>query len=391
MSGGGAIADDVTPAVVYNTTAHEYLVVWSDGRSEATRGFDIYGQRFSGAGVAQGGNFRISGAPDDQTNPVVAYNPAANQYLVVWSDGRSEATRGFDIYGQRLSAAGTAKGGNFRISGGGAVGDDLSPAAAYNPNSKQYLVVWEDWRNASLQGPDIYGQRLSPTGGAKGTNFRIGDSPGASDEAWPAVAHNPTANQYLVAWMDARNGTWDIYARRVSAAGGLLGSSTRICQPIATANEYRPQVAYNPAANQYLVVWSDERNLASRLRDIYGRRVSATGVILGKDFRVSGPAAVAHDLQAVVAYSPAANEYLVAWADKRNYAGQGYDIYARRVSAAGAVTGADFRVTGTGGTADEEWPAVAFNPAGDQYLVVWQDYRSQATRGTDIYGRRVTG
>ncbi|MBN2113194.1 MAG: hypothetical protein JW785_03605 [Acidimicrobiia bacterium] len=379
--------------MAYNPAAFEYLVVWSDGRREGTRGFDVYGRRLSAAGAAVGADFRISsnaGKADD-LGPAVAYNVTANQYLVVWSDARNASTRGTDIYGRRVSATGTLIGGEFRISDPGAVGDDCSPAVAHNPNSKEYLVVWEDWRNEGLQGPDVYGQRLSPTGGAKGTNFRIGDSPGASDEVWPAVAHNPTANQYLVAWMDARNGTWDIYARRLSAAGGLLAGSTRICAPAATANEYRPQVAYNPAADEYLVVWSDERNLATRLRDIYGRRVSSAGATVGSDIRISSNGAVSHDLQAAVAYNPAADRYLVAWADKRSYATRGYDIYARRLSGTGAPVTGDFRVTGNGGVADEEWPAIAYNPTADQYLVVWQDYRAETTRGTDIFGRRVAG
>ncbi|MCJ7726300.1 MAG: hypothetical protein MUP76_07950, partial [Acidimicrobiia bacterium] len=66
-----------------------------------------------------GGDFRISGpaATTDESGPAVAHNPINNQYLVVWRDGRKEATRGFDIYGQRFAANGTRIGGNFRISG----------------------------------------------------------------------------------------------------------------------------------------------------------------------------------------------------------------------------------------------------------------------------------
>jgi hypothetical protein len=37
-------------------------------------------------------------------------------------------------------------GGNFRISGADAVGDDTEPMLAYNGDANQYLVVWEDGR-----------------------------------------------------------------------------------------------------------------------------------------------------------------------------------------------------------------------------------------------------
>lgn len=50
ISGPGAAGWDTTPAVAWNQTANEYIVVWADGRAEATRGQDIYGRRMGADG-----------------------------------------------------------------------------------------------------------------------------------------------------------------------------------------------------------------------------------------------------------------------------------------------------------------------------------------------------
>jgi hypothetical protein len=92
------------PAVAWNGTANEYLVVWEDGRNSSTRHFDIYGRRVSTAGSPAGGDFRISGpnATANEGYPAVAWSQTANQYLVVWQDGRTSSDRGDDIYGRRV-------------------------------------------------------------------------------------------------------------------------------------------------------------------------------------------------------------------------------------------------------------------------------------------------
>ncbi|HSQ38156.1 MAG TPA: hypothetical protein VLS92_09725 [Acidimicrobiia bacterium] len=396
VSGPGAIADDTEAAVAYNSKANEYLVVWMDGRNQGSRGSDIYGRRLSASGARLGSDFRIcgSGADGEDRSPAVAYNPAANQYLVVWSDARSGASRGQDIYGQRISATGTAVGGELRISGPAAIKNEAYPAVAYNSTSNQYLVVWEDWRSQASRGFDIYGRRLTAAGAFVGADFRISGAAAVANDMVPAVAYNRTSNEYLVVWMDGRNSSTrgiDLYGQRLSAAGATVGGEFRVSSAAATANEYKPELAHNPAANQYLVVWADERNNATRLWDVYAKRLSATGAAIGADVRVSGPRGTSYDVQPVAAYNPTASQYLVAWADKRSFATRGYDIYARRLSASGGLIGGDFRVAGAGGIADEELPAIAHNPSANQYLVVWQDARKLATRGLDIYGRRIAG
>jgi hypothetical protein len=89
------------------------------------------------------------------------WNDASRQYLVVWEDERSEPTRGTDIYGQRVSAAGARIGPDFQVSGPGAIADEKDPALAWDDTANRYFVVYEDERNASTRSTDIYGQRVA--------------------------------------------------------------------------------------------------------------------------------------------------------------------------------------------------------------------------------------
>lgn len=380
------IAPEFLGNVVWNGSAGEYLVVWGDDRSASTRGEDILGQRLAADGSRIGGNFRISGpnATSNEGSPDAAWN-GVDEYLVVWYDMRNQATRGYDIYGQRLSATGARVGSEIRISGGGAVGDDLWPAVAWNAAAGQYLVVWEDHRAPSTRGPDVYGQRVSDDGVLVGGNLRIGRARGAVYEHHPAVVAGATANQYLVVWVDERRVSTrgaDIYGQRLSGAGARLGGNFRISGANAISNEADPAAAWSHRSNEFLVVWADRRDFSTRGWDIYARRVAPDGTRIGGDFRVSPILAVTDDQQPDLAWNRVYNQFVVVW--RSAY------IFARAVSASGAPAGDAFRVSGPDLSTKAD-PALAWSTSANQGLAVWGDWRSHATRGPDIYGRQLSG
>jgi hypothetical protein len=397
VSGGAAITDEYLAAVAWSDKAEEYLVVWVDGRNaSAGRGRDIYGQRVSADGVRVGQDFRVSGggATSDEDYPAVAWSASAGGYLVVWSDGRSAATRGDDIYGQLVETNGVRVGANFRISDGATVSDEWYPALVSNPAANEYLVVWADWRSFSARGADIYGQRLGGNGALVGGNFPISGPNATAQENTPAVAWSQAAGGYLVVWQDTRNSSargQDIYGQRLAANGSRIGRDFRISGPNATSHEGNPAVAWSPADDGYLVVWQDHRNGSTRGYDIYGQRLGGDGVPIGSNLRISGSAATDYDTAPAVAWSPSDGGYLVVWEDERNEATRGRDIYGRRLNADGTPSGGDFRISGAAATSDEGWTAAVSDQTGKECLVVWADQRNEATRGWDIYGQRVAG
>jgi hypothetical protein len=364
-------------------------------------------------------DFRISHmGPDGNAafgafDPAVAYNGAANEYLVVWR-GDDTTDDEFEIYGQRLNAAtGAAIGGKIRISDMGPDGDTHfsanNPAVAYNSRDNEYLVIWSGNDNPLVPGElEIFGQRLDAATGAEvgGNDFRISDMGPDGDTHFaafaPAVAYNGANDQYLVVWYgddDTGNlvgGEFEIFGQRLDAATGAeVGDNDfRISHmgPDRNLNfgAFEPAVAYNGAANEYLVVWFGDDNTGTLVNDefeIFGQRLdAATGAQLGANhFRISdmgtdGDTHFAASIPAV-AFNRTNNEYLVVWEGDDNTGmlvdGES-EIFGQRLDAAtGAEVGAnDFRLSDMGPDGDPHFgafrPAVAYNSANNRYLVTWE-------------------
>ena len=117
-----------------------------------------------------------------------------------------------------------------------------------------------------------------------------------------------------------------------------------------------------------------------------------------------------HQEQVSAVYNPDRNEYLVVWADCRNVAAYGRyceygardakDIYARRIGADGSVLSPDIEISAN--ILSMQWPAAAYNPTNQTYLVVWQQhafdflgnwppsgYPGYSQYGYDVVGRLI--
>jgi hypothetical protein len=419
-------ADQVSPNLEFNSSTHEYLVVWQDYRNDAISGSDIYAQRIDQDGNAQGSEIVVSNGADAQNAPHVAYNSRVNQWLVAWEDYRDRDASGIDIYGQRVLSGGSLAGqGNFVIYDGPDNQGDVALAARPTTTGAEYLAVWEDQRSGD--GLEVVGQRIgAPWGTLNWHDFNI-SAPLESQEH-PRVAYNSTDQQFLVVWQDGRDGNWDIYAQivlttgipitdnivvqdeahqlvdpavahspisdtylvvwddqdegdiegRVLNADGTLGSALNVFNGAITGTQ--PAIAYNSTANQYLVVFAYQAGVGNY--DIYGRLVWAGGTVSGTAFAISDNAADQSLPQ--VDYNATDDEYLVVWSDERADVA---DVYGRRVDADGTPLGSEFLIAHD--TDAQDAPSLAWNEDDNEYLVVWHDYRDSGTTGADIYGRRV--
>jgi hypothetical protein len=410
------------PAVAYNPTQGEYLVVWEgvDDTGLLVSGeFEIFGQRVAGAtGAEIGGDFRLSdmgpdGDPDyDTFDPAVAYNPTQNEYLVVWrgDDNTSSLVEGeFEMFGQRVAGAtGAEIGGDVRLSDMGPDGDpdyDVDdPALAYNPTQGEYLVVWEgDDNSGSLVDGEfeIFAQRLTGATGAEiGSDARLSEM--GTDKLYdafdPAVAYNPTQNEYLVVWQGDDNTSplveneFEIFGQRVEAdTGTVIGGDIRLSDMGPDGNlgygAFSPAVVYNPIQGEYLVVWEGNDNtgsLADGEFEIYGQRVAgSTGAEIGEDVRLSDMGPDGDQLyiafNPAVAYNPTQNDYLVVWEgndDTGSLTVVETEIFGQRVAGdTGAEIGGDLRLSDMGPAGFPDYgafdPALAYNPTQNEYLVVW--------------------
>lgn len=369
-----------------------YLIVWEDGRNVSTSGWDIFGRMLGPDGVPAGNAFRVSSgsATDNEYEPAVAWNPDADEYLVVWEDGRNLDSSGIDIFGRRFGSDGKPLGGDFLVSSTTADIDEGSPAVVWNASADQYLVIWEDGRNESTTGVDIFGRRVGADGRPAGGDFRISSGDATDDETSPAIAWNPAQDQYLVVWEDGRNADTSgigIFGRRIGADGVPVEGDFRISSSTVINDKVKPTLAWNGRAAEYFVVWEDGRNLARRGIDIVGRRVGADGAPIGGDFLVTSEAASGDEGSPALAWSQTSGNYLMVWTDSRNQATRGVDIYGMVLAPDGTTVGVEFRVSGNNATEDEGAPALIWDSA-DQYVVVWEDGRNRDVGGSDIFGRR---
>ena len=92
-----------------------------------------------------------------------------------------------------------------------------------------------------------------------------------------------------------------------------------------------------------------------------------------------------HESQAVAAYDPGQDRYLVAMAE-RSIGVTPRDIDAVFLTNGGTVTPTT-PIAIASGAADERWPDVAL--LGDNYVILWHDNRNSGSSGYDIYGQVV--
>lgn len=396
LSGPRALTDERYAGVAFNLHDAEYLVVWQDARNWDARSLDIFGQLVDVDGKRLGNNVRISGsaALGADQHPAVAYDAVDRRYLVVWQDGRYAKVRGPDIFGRLVDADGERVGSDFRISATAVPSYKSRAAVAARPDLGGFLVVWEDDRDWTTRGSDIYGQVVEADGTLVGSEFRITGSRARADAWDPAVAANTVRDEFLVVWMDQRNEATrgaDIYAQRLDRDGTRLGTNFRISGKRATEWDQLAQVAFDPGNDRYLVAWSDFRNDSTRGSDVYGQLVDGDGARQGHNFRLSGSQATSGEVLGAVTHNEAGEEFLAVWVDFRNEASRGTEIYGQRVTLDGTRRGRNFRISGARAMADEQSPAAAHDPTTNRYLAVWHDERNKAARGWDVYGRFVAG
>lgn len=446
-----------SPAVAFNSTNNEFLIVWSgddDAGSLVEGEMEIYGQRFDAATGAEVGtdDFRITTTSTDgnyhydANDPDVVYNATENEYFVVWSADTnllSGVDDEFEIFGQRINAAtGENIGSVIRISDAGPNGDDdydaYYPAVAFDSTHNRYFVVWEgdDNDNGVEEGEEeIFGQLVNASNGAIiGGDTRLTDIGSTASDYWydgfwearyPAVAYDPTTEQYLVAyWSDdnsssvtVSNEEFEVFGQFVDCDGNEVGTNDFLIGNTGIHNlsiNYvgRPAIASNPDRGEFLVAWSGYHNPGGGLptgqtftgNEIFARIVSgSTRTITGSnDIRVSDVGGDGDDgyyaQYPTAAYDTFNGEYIIAFqADDNvdNMVDGEDEIFMQRLDAeTGDETGDnDLRLTFMGtpqDTAqDAQTPDIAYDPNRLEALVVWNGYDTYINGEEEVFVRYV--
>ncbi len=250
------------PAVASNGV-DEFLVVFQrdDGHGDT----DIYGQRVSSAGALVGGRFVISADAKDESLPAVAYDSTHDEYVVVWEHHHSASD--IDIHGRTVAGDGTPAAA-FVVAETGRIERD--PDVASEINGSGFLVTFDypdhagDWTVRAQ--PLTVNHDLSVQVPGDGSFFVRA---GAGDAQSAALAGGYSGD-YFVAWHDLVGGQDRVMGRRVTASGTLgwvelIGTSS-------TWNGPQPDVMAH-AAGGYTVVWeqgSTQSDIVAQAISVYG-------------------------------------------------------------------------------------------------------------------------
>jgi len=324
----------------------------------------------------------VSAGPEEEVYPAVAYNSTRQEYLVVWFNDRPVVD---DIYAQRLTRDGLKIGPVFCISTG-AGQNKRYPDVAYNSKHDQYLVVWED---ETVQGKGIRACRVSGSGEVLDeSGFKIADH--GYDNIFPKkpiVSYAYTSDRYMVVWAESwknvalPNPNHFIKAQKVTETGALEDSPILV----ASAKHYigEPDIAYNRHMNQYLVVWEDLRTLTETR--IYGYQLNAGGFKVGSEIQItSGSVDCTNPAVASIPTSGGDIKFLVVY--EHEYPANDHDIYGRFINEDGTLHTALFLFAFT--TFDETSPAVTGNEVSQEYFVVWRE--NQGVTDNPIMGIQVS-
>jgi hypothetical protein len=163
------------PVPIYNPDKNEFLVLYKD-EPAGTAGAEgwIMGRIVDADGSLPGDAFLVEDHPRLQHWPDAVYVEEEGKYFMVWNDLRNDGlppgtpfwlSGDIDVYGRWLDDSGMPVGDEVVI----ADSEDwqMSPAIAYNPVMRRFLIAWRD-RNA----PGDYEPIPPPPGTMMG-----GDSP----------------------------------------------------------------------------------------------------------------------------------------------------------------------------------------------------------------------
>ena len=182
----------------------------------------------------------------------------------------------------------------------------------------------------------------------------------------------------ILAWQDYRGASIDIYAQRINAAGVTLWAANGVAVCTATGTQGAPAVTPDGAGG-VIIAWTDAR---SGLTDVYVQRLNASGVA---QWTANGVtvcnAANAQDQIALT--SDGSGGAVLVWRDARSGV---TDLYAQRVSAAGATQWTANGVTVCNAIDTQSEPSIVAGAGGSSY-VVWTDLRNWATSGADLFGQ----
>jgi hypothetical protein len=304
------------PSVAMDSSGN-FVVVWeSNGQDGDLEG--IYGQRYNAAGVAQGSEFKVNTfTTGAQRVPDVAMD-SSGDFVVVWTS--QQGATNYEVIGQRFNAAGVAQGSEFQVNTNSTgisveilTQGKVVPAVAMD-DSGNFIVAWHT-AAVDVNG-NIAIRSYNAAGVAQSSEATI-TSYTSGSQLWPDVAMDSDGD-FVVTWTDyGRDGDGQgIYARRGSFTGSSAptthGNDFAVNETTANDQDF-PAVALDNSDN-IVITWTGDTTSGTDLENVYGRQFKARGsntVAVGGEFQVNAYTTRSQDTSAIA--MDIDGDFVVAW------------------------------------------------------------------------------
>ncbi|WP_445630825.1 beta strand repeat-containing protein [Nostoc sp. DSM 114167] len=255
----------------------DFVISWE---SQDGSGSGIYAQRYNSSGVAVGGEFQVNTSTNNnQVNPTIAIDTNGN-FVISWQSSGQDGSS-YGVYAQRYSSAGLAIGGEFKV-------NTHTESSQYNPTiamdaNGDFVISWQSYyQDGSYLG--IYAQRYNSAGSAIGNEFQV-NTYTQGNQFNPTVAMDATGD-FVISWQSyGQDGSGDgIYAQRYTSAGAAIGAEFKV-NTHTEGNQFNPTVAMD-ADGDFIISWTSNSQDGSG-SGIYAQRYNSAGVAIGGEFLVN--------------------------------------------------------------------------------------------------------
>ncbi|MCP5155360.1 MAG: tandem-95 repeat protein [Ectothiorhodospiraceae bacterium] len=274
-------ADDQRLPDVAALSGGGFVVVWNDDIADGS-GSGIFGQRFDGAGVAQGTEFRVNTTVFTTQNEAAVTGLADGGFVVTWTSQGQDGS-GAGIYAQRYDASGVATGAEARVNTTTNSAQSDSSVSALADGG--FVVVWADQSGtADTSSTGVIGQRFDAAGAAVGGEFRVNTETDSTQDE-PSVT-GLQGGGFVVTWTSfGQDGSGDgVFAQIYAADGTPLGGEFRVNES-RTADQFDSEVVALDGGG-FAVVYTDNTRDGSGL-GVFVQQFNAVGNRLDGETQVN--------------------------------------------------------------------------------------------------------
>lgn len=358
------------------------ILVWRDDRDGIEQ---LHAQRVDAFGQVRWGANGVHVAPSGALQLYFEVAPdGAGGCFVAWSESRISGN-GYDIFLQHLLASG-APHPMFPPDGLLVCGN---PANQYEPHVTHdglggAIVAWSDEGAPTDVRPDYYAQRVASDGSlrwaAAGTPIVV--SPGY--EGILDIVGDGAGGAFA-AWTDDPSGASDPFVQRLDAATGApQWGAGGVPVKQDAAPQYEPKLAFD--GSRLLLVWTDTST--APWGDVFAAAFNPNGVPLWTPGGVAVTTAMP-DLKFGLGLVPdGAGGLVAAWSDRRS-GGVQLDAFAQRVDAGGAPAWAPNGIPLAALPGDQIVNAIVTDARGGA-IVAWGDGRTLPANTDQVFAARVT-